>query len=287
VNPYTTDLEPTEQGIFEIDEPIYRKLKAVNISNINLVGRSPLHWYTEFTTPSESTKAMDIGTAFHTAVLEPHNWDEKITIEPGDFINRRTAQYQAWKRLNEDRVILTADEANDVECMVEALAAKQAAKQLLAQGWNERSLLWRHHKYGIWCKCRIDWIPADVPNAIVDLKKTRDASKRGFGNSIWKYRYYWQAYWYTLGFATVTGVDHQAMDYYWIAAESEEPYGVNVFYADPVKTMSAGDYVDGYIEDLARCIETGEYHGYTDEIIQLGERFEDYFSDPSQDNIPY
>ena len=70
----------------------YHALKAVSPSQIKVLGRSPLHYFDQFLAEDrekrEPTPAMLMGTALHTAVLEPELWDSTIAVPPARMCSR-------------------------------------------------------------------------------------------------------------------------------------------------------------------------------------------------------
>ncbi len=283
--PYNLKLEPVQQGLFRIPDKVYRQIKAFNITNAKLFNRSPLHVWTSYNDPEAEiispTYAMDVGTAFHWAVLEPERFKGEVVIDLA--INHNKLEYKQWKEDNSDKLIIRAKDYRNVQKMVDVLELKKSVKEFLniPEGHAELACLWREPDYGFWCKAKFDWLPA-AGNAIVDLKKTQVASKREFVKAIYRYDYYVQAAHYMNGFEIVVG--YRPDDFVWIASEQLPPNECNVFCADHEEIGQAEAKLIDWYRQYAECLDTGQWPGYVDEVVELGAR---YRSVDANDNIPF
>jgi hypothetical protein len=85
----------------------------------------------------ESIPAFDIGTYFHTAILEP----EKLTLECAVYGGiRRGKEWEAFKITNEGKAIITKSELTQAETLVRAVRASKLALGYLTQGKPEISV---------------------------------------------------------------------------------------------------------------------------------------------------
>ncbi len=288
--PYNSDYTPTETGLFTIDFSEYVKIKALNSTYIKFLSRSPLHFKTEVESPTKATPAMNVGSGFHYAVLEPDRYDQEVVAlpemsveRPGKKWNKNSKEHKAWAAANRNKTILKQKDIQNIKAMVKKIGASQAASRLIANGWAEKTVLWKDPEFGFWCKARIDFFPEIEPGAIVDLKKTADASQWGFQKSIRNYRYNWQAYWYLTGATEATGLQHK--DFYWIAWEDQPPHEGNVFKADPAEIDRAEEYIYPLRRKYAECLEKDEWLGYPDQVIELGFDYDRLNSTPFTGNV--
>jgi hypothetical protein len=104
-----------------------------------------------------------------------------------------------------------------------------AAMLLGLPGKAETTHMWTDASTGLECKCRPDWL-TDDGSIVVDLKTTKDASPRGFKQSVANYRYHVQAAWYLHGLEQATG--KRPDQFIFICVESTAPYAVAVYAAD-------------------------------------------------------
>lgn len=219
--------------------------------------------------PQEETSAMTFGRAFHSFILDGMTaFSRDVAILPE--LNLRTndgkAAKIAFQEANKGKAIITADDLTAIIEMDKAVKAHPFAKNLIGVGSNEVSIFWKSQFYELPCKARPDKIPGS--RTLVDLKKTRDASPWGFGNSILSYGYHRQAAFYLDGMKAVTGDQYDVFAF--IAVEENPPYRVEVY------TLS-----DAYIEEgrseykmlmaiEAHCREANDWPNYTSgDVVEL------------------
>lgn len=270
--PFNAKLEPTETGLFDLPDYIYRRIKALNITYAKLFNQSPAHVWTAFNDPASivsPTYAMEVGTAFHWLVLEPEKFEKHVKLDKA--LSKNSSDYKSWRQevSSQDLVIKAADYVA-VRTMADKMMEKKSVQKYIAPGgYREMAMLWFEPEFEIWCKGKIDFITIDG-QALVDLKKTQNASKFGFLKSIVNYEYYTQAAHYMRGFETCMG--YRPREWVWMAAEQKPPNESNVFVADPVEIDMAEDKVLTWYARFAECLRTGHWPGYPDEIIYLGQR---------------
>ncbi len=285
--PYDNDLKSIEEGIFEIEEKTYRKIKALNITYAKLFKRSPAHVevaiYDENAEIVSPSYAMKQGTGFHWAALEPERFKKEVVTDLETSKNSKV--YKAWAEEQAHNLILSAKDIKNIRAMVSKMLSKSTALQYLQAGWAERSLLWLEPEYGIWCKGRIDFLSSS-PVALIDLKKTQVATRWAFEGSIRRYDYYHQVAHYERGFCRVMNIDWRKQPaWIWIASEIDPPNECNVFKADVAEIDRAEEELLSWYEAYAYCLSTGEWPGYSDDIINLGYEFDPYST--ANDDIPF
>ena len=115
----------------------------------------------------EGNPAFDIGTYFHTAILEPHLLDKECVVMPGDIKTRRGEKWNVFKAANEGKVILSANDYLKAQNLIAAAKDSPVLTDLLKGGESELSLF--HEFKGLKCKVRADYINLEQ-GYIVDLK---------------------------------------------------------------------------------------------------------------------
>ena len=253
----------------------YHRHWAVSKSGLDQIAKSPLHYWARFLDPdrvwTEATPAMRLGTALHTHVLELSKWDEQIAVAPGD-INRRTkegrAQWAAFEAAAKRKTVITADDAAQVMAMGRTVLRHPAAAMLLGlPGKAETTHMWTDASTGLECKCRPDWL-ADDGSIVVDLKTTKDASPRGFKQSVANYRYHVQAAWYLHGLEQAIG--KRPDQFIFICVESTAPYAVAVYAADAEMIERGHDQAMRDLAKLAVCKAADHWPSYSDQIEPIG-----------------
>lgn len=257
-----------------MDNAAYHAHSAVSKSHLDLIARSPLHYWARYLDPDrvapEPTPAMRLGTALHTHVLELSKWDEQIAVAPGD-INRRTKegreQWAAFEAAAKRKTVITADDAAQVMAMGRAVLVHPAAAMLLGlPGKAETTHMWTDASTGLDCKCRPDWL-TDDGSIVVDLKTTKDASPRGFKQSVANYRYHVQAAWYLHGLEQATG--RRPDQFIFICVESTAPYACAVYAADAEMIERGHDQAMRDLAKLAVCRAADHWPSYSEQIETL------------------
>lgn len=247
----------------------YHAHPAASKSHLDQVNRSPAHYWARYVDPNRitpaPTAAMVLGTALHTAVLEPHLWDEQFAVPPQAFDRRTKAGKElaaAFEAEAKGKTVLTPDDADRIRRMADAVHRHPASSFLLdLPGVREGSYFWTDEATGLECKCRPDWHSQDQ-RLLVDVKTTEDASPRGFAKSCANYRYHVQAHWYQRPFTA-------AEQFLFIAVEKQPPHLVAVYAATPAMVAAGARAADRDLQVLAECRAADHWPGYGDEILPL------------------
>lgn len=252
----------------------YHRHSAVSKSHLDLVARSPLHYWARYVDPNrvepEPTPAMLLGTAVHTHVLELDAWDQRYIAAP-EGIDRRTKagkeEWAAFEAQAAGRSVISRADAELVMAIGRAVHGHPAAAYLLNQsGQAETTHMWTDEATGLQCKCRPDWL-LDDGSLIVDLKTTEDASPAGFRKSIANFRYHVQAAWYLDGLERATG--KRPEQFLFVAVEKKPPHAVAVYAAD-VEMVAAGAAAAARdLEVLATCKQANAWPAYSDQIESI------------------
>jgi PDDEXK-like domain of unknown function (DUF3799) len=223
----------------------------------------PAKFRAEQDMPRETTKALDFGTVAHRLVLG--RGDEFEIIDAADY-RRKDAQDQRDNARSAGRVPMLKHEMETARQMVEAMSAHPFAGKLFVNGTPERSLFWRDPDFGIWCRCRPDWLPSSG-TIVPDYKTTRSAHPDDLGKAMFDYGYYQQAAWYEDGLKALGII----ADPRFVLAfqEKEPPYLVTV--AQPsTYALEWGRIRNRKAREVfARAMRTGEWPGYAADVISL------------------
>jgi len=269
----------------------------------------------------EPTAAMRIGSAFHALLLEPAVFEEEYCrelIAPEDALvtidDLKSALKDAGEKVsgtkpelierlkavrpdaviledlkanyakaNAGRIILKAEECDQLYRMRDAVMAHPAAKALMtgAKMVTERSVYWTDPATGLLCRCRPDgW---RVDGVVPDVKTTDDASEEGFARSIAKYRYHVQAAFYLDGIAHM---QRQADDVPEFAAAPPKAFpflavekgarvvdgvalGVAVYLLDAESIALGRQEYQRDLATIAACRQAEKWPGYGDKINSI------------------
>jgi hypothetical protein len=250
-------------GLLSIPADQYHSHPAVGHSGLVRIMRSPAHYQDYVTNPPEPTPAMQFGTAFHTAILEPDRFVEAFVVAPK--FDRRTkegkAAAEAWEAENAGKTALTAEQMAAIAQMAASIRAHAGADMLLSRGLAEMSGFWVDPESSIECKCRPDFLSVDgeAITGIVDVKTCADASTDGFSRAIATLGYDVQAAFYQDGLKALTG---RTIPFYFIAVEKDAPYAVACYKAgDEVIEVGRSKY-RAALQLLRWCMENDRWPAY-------------------------
>ncbi len=223
-----------------------RELGVASKSALDKVKQSAAHYHAWLTGEDEDTPAMRFGRAFHTAALEPQ-------------------KYAPRSNTKKDR-----DDAEAIAGMVESIKRHEIAGSLLRGALSTRgtevTLVWE--AAGVPCKGRLDAYLLDSPlgRCAFDLKSTSDASPEAFARSVANYGYDRQEAFYSDGCAALG----EPLDaFIFIAVEKVPPYAVAVYQLPATWVESGRRSIARDIQTLATCCASGEFPGYSNEIVTL------------------
>jgi hypothetical protein len=248
-------LEPVKPGIYKRGEVDYDQIRAVNYSTLKYLATSPKHYKHRVETPNDPTAAMQLGTAAHTAILEPHRYTTEYAVFTGE--RRAGKAWDAFCDANAGRMILKQGEFEAALRMRDAVRADPLAMRYLKRGDAEVTIVWRDPTTGILCKGRLDWLSTSVPDVYLEIKTARDVSPWAFQSAYARMQYHLQAAFYSDGYEQITGRTLYAKC---AAVESSEPHDVVVY--DVAEALDVGR--DAYrllLEQLAECRKTGVFPG--------------------------
>lgn len=270
-----------EIGVYKgVSNDAYHSGAGVSKSGLDLIARSPLHYWSAYLDPQreprEETPAMMLGTAIHSAVLEPQLFASDYVVVPEGAPKRPTKTQLSAKKPSDDTVaaiewwrefdaryggktILTADDYDTCTSIQTNVRRHPAAQTLMKEGEAELSVYWRDDETGVLCKCRPDWMNYQA-NVIVDVKSTEDASPEGFQRSIQKYGYHVQAAWYLDGFKAATGTAPKA--FIFAAFEKKRPYATAFYYADADMIELGRILYRERLNAYAECLKRNSWPGY-------------------------
>ena len=252
----------------------YHSSARIGRSGLKLVSITPRHYYSEYLDPNrewkEPSKALRLGTALHTAVLEPELYRSKIIIEPTSWPTKKECgvsqedQKFNFNRKNRDKTIISVDDSNSIHGMYNAIFEHPLASRLLgSKGFAERAILFDHPETGSPSKIKPDWYNEDE-NIIIDIKSTDDASPEGFAKSCVNYWYHVQAPWYLDGFYYANGIMPRA--FIFIVVEKERLFNVAVYYAPPDMIELGRSIYLKHLRTYEKCRQANYWPGYSENL---------------------
>lgn len=237
---------------------VYDAIDAVHYSTLKEMRRSPLHYQHRDQTPMTPTSAMVMGSAVHTAVLEPDRFPLEYVVFDGP--RRAGKVWDAFEEANQTKTILKVDEYERCLRIRDAVHAHPAARLVLSRGDAEQSFTWTDKDTGLLCKGRADWIGNGV---LADLKVTHSLDPHLFAVTAYRMGTHIQQSFYR------TGLANHGLTVYCrvIAVEPTEPYDVGVFSVGVDVLDVADEEVRHLLARVAQCRASGEWPGrFPDEV---------------------
>jgi len=240
---------------------VYHKAPGVSGSGLHVIQQfSPAHYAYGGTDDDKDQRPKEMGTAIHTALLEPDRFASEYMLLR-DVPDRRASEYkEAAKVYGKDKT-LAGKEADKVSGMQAAVHAHTRARELIDDAAvHELSAFATDPYTDTLVRCRPDIVTHS--GAIVDLKKARDARERPFASACVNYGYDLKAAFYCDVWEWATGAPPSA--YYLLVVEEQPPHAVRV-YTMPDDWMQRGRRLYREALDLyAQCRANDEWPAYGD-----------------------
>ena len=235
----------------------HKDITKISKSGLDQIAKSPLHYWERYLNPNHvetSTAALEFGSAFHTAILEPIEFEHMYAVAPK--VDRRTKDgKQAWAEFeleNMGKKIISSDDYQIIQGMQASILNHHEASILLSAKTHVEQVFTHQDK-----KCKPDFLTSH--NIICDLKTTEDASPWGFGRSAHKYRYDVQAAFY-MDILEANGMNVQGFAF--IAVEKKPPFAVGVYVIEDEDVQRGREKYQENYATWKECKESGIWKGY-------------------------
>ena len=251
-------------AIYEIPDEQYRSMDALSQSMAKRLLDSGMRY--RYEQPMQ-TDAFRVGNLIDTMTLTPALAEERFIVTP-DFAahpdnvdakgNPSTSSRTTWAKeqmslfgkRHSTQVFVSREEWQTASLLASRIRSKPMVKCWLENDAVKTQLAITGTIRGVECKMLSDLI---VPTTLIDLKSTKDASKRSFRGDFFRYRYGFQFAWYRM-LANQNGYNISRDQCYVIAACKLPPHDV-VVYSIPERWI-----VDAEI-DVATAVD--RYKEYT------------------------
>ena len=235
---------------------------GINWSTLKHMRDSPAHYRAALALDFVASRAMDLGTVTHAALLEPERLYDLIAVWDGG--RKAGKAWDAFEAANPGRVIVKPRDINDVENMRDAVLAHPEAARLLAlPGRSETPIFWTDPTTGLRCKGLLDRWADDV---LIDLKTTRSTDPRFFASQAARLGYHLQLAHYAAGIEALTG---KRPEVYMIAVENTPPHDVAVYLLTDDILIPAAETIGGLLAKVAECRASGQWPGRNAGIVPL------------------
>lgn len=253
-----------EPGIyFDMSNEEYHAANGVSKSGLSLFAKNAekYHWRYILGNREESKPQYVVGSAVHTATLEPDKFDQQYIVGPD--VNKNTNIWKAFVQSNSDKAILGVNDYDLIMGMAASVRKHPVAKNLLVDGYAEASIFATEPATGELVKVRPDWVTEDV---ICDLKTTTDASPSKFFRDMYTYSYHIQAGMYPEVF-NMLGSGPAISDFVFICVEKEPPFCVAVYRASEEDREMGRQAFHRALVRFSEARKANRWPGYNDDRI--------------------
>jgi exodeoxyribonuclease VIII len=237
----------------------YHRHPAVSRSKLVTMMKSPLHCKFEMDRgQDEPTAAMVLGSAAHTAILEPELFDlTYVECNADGRTNEGKALKKAYAAAG--KTVFKPHEMADVRGMAAAVLGHKTAGELLKDGDAELSMFWTDLDTGQECRARPDYMRCD--GMLVDIKSCQSAHPDDFQKHAFNMNYHIQAAFYLDGCVSLGLAFDQ---FVFIAVESTAPYAVAVYVADTAFLQRGRELYQEALRKFVACQSSNVWPSYSD-----------------------
>lgn len=262
---------PGLHGIWLTSNEIYHAGPGVSKSDLDLIEKAPLLYSLKKAKGGKApTASMALGTAVHTLVLEPENWDKEFVVNP-NIERRSNAGKEAYAKFmadNAGKTVIDQDDADKARAMADAVLSHPTAGPMFKGGAAELSFFSKRPNVTV--KCRPDYLrkgEKDGHLAIIDLKTSASAAPGTWKWSARDYRYHVQAAMYSDLVHEVTGMPVER--FLFVVVESVAPFLVAVYEFSEENIQEGRKKYRDNLATLAICETRNEWPGYPTAITPI------------------
>jgi exodeoxyribonuclease VIII len=250
----------------------YRNVEGENFSTLKFMAKSPLHYLDAKENGVQEKSGFALGSAAHTAVLEPREWLRRYIIQPeltgrvnkdGEPIKlRQDIRMAEWRELveratAEHKSIITESDNETATAVAQAVMLNPAASKLLRGKVSKEVTIQWTHSTGFLIRSRLDLVNQTV-GTIVDLKTSAVITPKEWCAAAIRYQYLAQFAMYADAWHAATG---EALTFKALVVEKSPPFDVAVFSISEDDLEFGRRTYEGWLETLAQCRASGEFPG--------------------------
>ncbi len=260
----------------QASEGEYRLWPAANYSALKEFRYTPAHVYQYLADPPASTPPMELGTALHTAILEPEMFDERYVRGAAGNLTRKGPRDEnnAIKAEHADKTLIRdADWPKIVAMRDEVWRHPRAQEVLGGDGYNECAYLWEDPGTGLACKARVDRIGMSREGwpVVVDYKtfgeKGGRLTQHAIESVIFDRLYHIQAAHYLNGLNAISAFQRR---YALLFQEKEAPFAVRMVEIDFAALELGKRQVARWLAQFKQCHDSGEWPGWSGDFDPMG-----------------
>jgi len=209
-----------------------------------------------------TTSSMNLGTAVHTAILEPKQFYKDYTVMPkfdGRTKAGKEAKAEFYEQANlEQKEILEEADYEKITGILNTLNDKNLLASVIAKEYcqGEKEISHYLNFQGVDVRVRPDNINR-IAGFISDVKTCQKNTPRAFRSDIYKYNYHLQAAFYS----DALGLPPE--NFVFIACETNHPFGVQSYSLSDEMIEQGRNAYNKALSDWQFYLDTGVALGYS------------------------
>ena len=239
----------------------YHEQSGLSFSQLKVFAESPRLYEATFLTKTIERKpssAMELGTAIHMMLLEPHVAMTELVRIPPDVLSKSGAKSgKAWDEFEAEhsgKVLLKHREYVAINNTCEAVRNHAIAGPLMAAfGDYELPINWTFNDLPM--RSKLDKLCNS--GIVIDVKTTQDCSERAFSRTVADQLYHLQGVMYCQAASQYPGTLCNEFHFVWIAVEPEPPYRVRCYRLGREAESIAFGMLDRLTNQFKECQSTG------------------------------
>lgn len=247
----------------------YQSADGISHTGLMMVSRNPsdLVWAKNAPVDASKSATKDIGTALHSALLEPEKFEDDVFIS--SVKGRTTKKFADEVAENPGKTVLTEEEAEKIRIMVASANAHPTFKAMVsAQGYNECSIFAQDEKRDILLKCRPDRDCISKHGLIFDVKTTDSLddwrNPKQWINPLFKFNYGLQACHYLNTASIFYGKDVKEFTFLVLQKSVQfgrYPVAVFTITEDELGALGFWDAYNANLDKYAECYHANKWTG--------------------------
>lgn len=242
----------------------YHEHPAISHSGLEIFRESPefFRGFRDGRWPSKTRRAIEKSKPIHLAILEPEQFDARVTRIPESVLStsgaRAGAEWKAFAERHSGETLLKSDEYFAVDSIRRNSAAHPMAHLLSSRGWTEVSLKWSDH--GLERKARLDRLVFDGETGegyILDVKALASTDAESFAKLAWSLGYHRQQEFYR---DALEAIGLPRLPFIFWCIQKEPAYTVAAYELGPDFTTAGIEQNAADLKRYAKCLESGFWH---------------------------
>ncbi|MCS2161695.1 PD-(D/E)XK nuclease-like domain-containing protein [Scandinavium sp. H11S7] len=227
----------------------YHADPAIGSTTVKSISISPANLYLN---PFKGNKSSHIGSAVHSALLEPAAFDSEYVLRD-DITSRASADYKALKAVTDPEKVIIGSGVETVNKMIWSAGMNEDFTDYLSSpGASEISMFATCPETGLQLKCRFDRLSDNHPYPL-DVKTCKDATERGFSQAFGRFHYHVQAAFYLYVLKLATGRDLNQFCFF--ALENGAPFKNCMYYIGEDSLNLGYKVMFDSLRKLKQCID--------------------------------